>query len=85
MGKILGVILPPLFLLVYLFILVSPFGVSGHIEPIEQFLMGFINEPGGHLKSFANSSESINDPISRYGSGVCTPDNAFSRLDCGYL
>ena len=77
MGINLGVILPPLFLLEYLFILVRPFGVSGHIEPIEQFLMGFINEPDGHLKSFANSSESINDPISPY--------NAFSRLDCVYL
>ena len=47
-------------------------GLSGHNELILQDLLGFIGVPGEQLKSFANSSDNINDPISRYLEGVCS-------------
>ena len=45
-------------------------GLLGHIEPMEQFLFGFIGEFLGQLKSLANSSDNISDPLSRYLPGV---------------
>ena len=55
-------------------------GLCGHIEPIGQLRSGFIKECLGHLKSLANSSDSINDPMRRYDIGACTPVNCLLRV-----